>query len=42
MLYALAMVDYEQVFWLRFLSGFGSGIFTSVAVSSLGASFEAS
>ena len=34
----ITMLDYEQVFWLRFLSGFGSGIFTSVAVSSLGAS----
>ena len=31
------MVSYDQVFWLRFLSGFGSGIFTSIAVSSLGA-----
>ena len=31
------IVSYDQVFWLRFLSGFGSGIFTSIAVSSLGA-----
>ncbi len=29
-------VDYEQVLWLRLLAGFGSGIFTAVAVVSLG------
>ena len=31
------MVDYEQVLWLRLLAGFGSGIYTAVAVCSLGA-----
>ena len=30
-------VSYEQVLWLRLMSGFGSGIFTAVAVASLGA-----
>jgi predicted MFS family arabinose efflux permease len=34
----ITVVDYDQVLWLRLLSGFGSGIFTAVAVSSLGAS----
>jgi len=31
------MVDYEQVLWLRLLAGFGSGVYTAVAVCSLGA-----
>ena len=31
-------VDYSQVLWLRLLAGFGSGMYTSVAVVSLGAS----
>jgi MFS family permease len=30
------LVDYEQVLWLRLAAGFGSGIFTAVAVVSLG------
>ncbi|NKB38397.1 MAG: MFS transporter [Gammaproteobacteria bacterium] len=30
-------VVYEQVLWLRLLAGFGSGMYTSVAVASLGA-----
>jgi MFS family permease len=33
----MVMVDYEQVLWLRLLAGFGSGIYTAVAVASLGA-----
>ena len=32
----IVFVDYEQVLWLRLVAGFGSGIFTSVAVVSLG------
>ena len=32
----IGFVDYEQVLWLRLVAGFGSGIFTSVAVVSLG------
>ena len=32
------LVDYNQVLWLRLLAGFGSGIYTAVAVTSLGAS----
>ena len=32
------IVEYEQVFWLRLLAGFGSGIYTAVAVATLGAS----
>ena len=31
------MVEYEQVLWLRLLAGFGSGIYTAVAVCTLGA-----
>ncbi|HEX2139375.1 MAG TPA: MFS transporter [Woeseiaceae bacterium] len=31
------MVEYEQVLWLRLLAGFGSGIYTAVAVATLGA-----
>ena len=34
----ISVVDYDQVLWLRLLSGIGSGIYTAVAVSSLGAS----
>ena len=34
----ISVVDYGQVLWLRLLSGIGSGIYTAVAVSSLGAS----
>jgi predicted MFS family arabinose efflux permease len=34
----VSVVDYDQVLWLRLLSGIGSGIYTAVAVSSLGAS----
>jgi MFS family permease len=34
----ITIVDYDQVLWLRLLAGFGSGIYTAVAVSSLGAS----
>ncbi len=30
-------VEYEQVLWLRFAAGIGSGIYTAVAVASLGA-----
>ena len=33
----IVFVDYEQVLWLRLAAGFGSGIFTAVAVVSLGA-----
>jgi len=32
----IVFVDYEAVLWLRLLAGFGSGIFTAVAVVSLG------
>ncbi len=31
------LVSYEQVLWLRLLAGFGSGIYTAVAVATLGA-----
>jgi len=34
----ITIVDYNQVLWLRLLAGVGSGIYTAVAVSSLGAS----
>ncbi len=30
-------VEYEQVLWLRFAAGVGSGIYTAIAVASLGA-----
>lgn len=30
------MVSYEQVLWLRLVAGFGSGIYTAVAVATLG------
>lgn len=33
----LVLVDYDQVLWLRLMAGFGSGIYTAVAVCSLGA-----
>ena len=33
----LFYVEYEQVMWLRVVAGIGSGIFTAVAVASLGA-----
>ncbi|MFT5132850.1 MAG: putative MFS family arabinose efflux permease [Gammaproteobacteria bacterium] len=33
----IIIVDYEQVLWLRLLAGFGSGMYTAVAVASLGA-----
>jgi predicted MFS family arabinose efflux permease len=33
----MVLVDYEQVLWLRLLAGFGSGIYTAVAVATLGA-----
>jgi len=32
------IIEYEQVFWLRLIAGFGSGIYTAVAVATLGAS----
>ncbi len=31
------IVEYEQVLWLRLVAGFGSGIYTAVAVCTLGA-----
>lgn len=31
------IVDYETVLWLRFMAGVGSGIYTAVAVATLGA-----
>ena len=31
------MVEYEQVLWLRLIAGIGSGVYTAVAVASLGA-----
>lgn len=34
----LKFADYEQVLWLRLGAGFGSGIYTAVAVACLGAS----
>lgn len=37
-LLCITIVDYNQVLWLRLLAGIGSGIYTAVAVSSLGAS----
>lgn len=33
----MVLVEYEQVLWLRLMAGFGSGIYTAVAVASLGA-----
>ena len=32
----IVFVDYEQVLWIRVAAGFGSGIFTAIAVVSLG------
>ncbi len=32
----IVFVEYEQVLWLRLAAGFGSGVFTAVAVVSLG------
>jgi len=32
----IGFVEYEQVLWLRAIAGFGSGIFTSIAVVTLG------
>jgi len=37
-LLCITIVDYNQVLWLRLLAGVGSGIYTAVAVASLGAS----
>ena len=34
----LEYVDYNSVLWLRFLAGFGSGIYTAVAVATFGMS----
>jgi predicted MFS family arabinose efflux permease len=33
----MVMVEYEQVLWLRLIAGIGSGIYTAVAVATLGA-----
>ena len=33
----MVMVEYEQVLWLRLIAGFGSGVYTAVAVATLGA-----
>lgn len=33
----MVIVEYDQVLWLRFAAGIGSGIYTAVAVASLGA-----
>ena len=33
----MVTVEYEQVLWLRFIAGIGSGIYTAVAVATLGA-----
>jgi predicted MFS family arabinose efflux permease len=33
----MVFVEYEPVLWLRFLAGFGSGVYTAVAVCNLGA-----
>ncbi|MDX1405601.1 MAG: MFS transporter, partial [Woeseiaceae bacterium] len=33
----MVMVEYQQVLWLRFIAGIGSGIYTAVAVATLGA-----
>jgi len=32
----MVMVDYEQVLWLRLIAGIGSGIYTAVAIATLG------
>lgn len=36
----LKYVDYEEVLWLRFLAGFGSGIYTAVAMAVFGMSIR--
>ena len=33
----MVMFEYDQVLWLRMLAGFGSGMYTAVAVANLGA-----
>jgi len=33
----IMIVDYESVLWLRLIAGFGAGIYTAVAVATLGA-----
>src|SRR5690606_6796404 len=33
----MVLVEYEKVLWLRLAAGFGSGIYTAVAVATLGA-----
>ncbi len=33
----MVMLEYEQVLWLRLIAGIGSGIYTAVAVATLGA-----
>ena len=33
----MVMLEYDQVLWLRLLAGFGSGVYTAVAVANLGA-----
>jgi predicted MFS family arabinose efflux permease len=32
---SMVMVTYEQVVWLRFIAGFGSGIYTAIAVATI-------
>jgi len=34
----IVIVTYDEVFWLRFVAGLGSGVYTAVAVATLGAS----
>ena len=31
------VTDYQPVLWLRFIAGFGSGVYTAVAIATLGA-----
>ncbi|MEM9402345.1 MAG: MFS transporter [Pseudomonadota bacterium] len=33
----IVITDYQPVLWLRFLAGFGSGVYTAVAIATLGA-----
>ena len=35
--FCMVIIDYESVLWLRLIAGFGSGIYTAVAVATLGA-----
>lgn len=35
--FCMFIVDYDQVLWLRLMAGFGSGVYTAVAVCTLGA-----